>query len=141
MHITGGCHCGAVRYQAEIEPERVSICHCTDCQRLTGSAYRVTAPARPGSFSLITGEPKAYAKYGDSGRLSRQFFCPNCGSPLYRTDASGGAIGIRLGGIDQRRDLAPKKQIWCRSALSWVENIEPLPRVDGEAERKEDDRN
>ncbi|EJZ22181.1 GFA family protein [Rhizobium sp. Pop5] len=128
MHITGGCHCGAIRYQAEIDPERVSICHCTDCQRLTGSAYRVTAPARPGSFNLVSGEPKAYTKYGDSGGLSRQFFCPNCGSPLYRAGDGGGAIGIRIGGIDQRRDLMPKKQIWCRSALPWVENIESLPR-------------
>ncbi|ANK83999.1 MULTISPECIES: GFA family protein [unclassified Rhizobium] len=132
MHITGGCHCGAIRYQAEIDPERVTICHCTDCQRLTGSAYRVTAPAQPQNFTLILGEPHSYAKHGDSGALSRQFFCPNCGSPLYRTDGEGGAIGIRVGGIDQRRDLTPKKQIWCRSALSWSENIEPLPRFDGE---------
>ncbi|ARQ56474.1 GFA family protein [Rhizobium sophoriradicis] len=132
MHISGGCHCGAIRYQAEIDPERVSICHCTDCQRLTGSAYRVTAPARSESFALIKGEPRGYMKYGDSGGLSRQFFCPNCGSPLYRTDGEDSTIGIRLGSIDQRRDLTPKKQIWCRSALPWVRNIEPLPRFDGE---------
>ncbi|ARM10640.1 GFA family glutathione-dependent formaldehyde-activating protein [Rhizobium phaseoli Brasil 5] len=132
MQISGGCHCGAIRYRAEIDPERVSICHCTDCQRLTGSAYRVTAPARTGSFTLISGEPRDYSKYGDSGGLSRQFFCPTCGSPLYRTDEEGGAIGIRLGSIDQRRNLTPKKQIWCRSALPWVGNIEPLPRFDRE---------
>lgn len=131
MHITGGCHCGAIRYEAEIVPERISICHCTDCQRLTGSAYRVTAPARAEDFRL-TGIPKAYAKHGDSGGLSLQFFCPNCGSPLYRTDGDGGSIGIRVGSIDQRHALTPNKQIWCRSALSWVENIEPLPRFDRE---------
>ncbi len=89
MLITGGCHCGAIRYQAEIDPQRVSICHCTDCQRLTGSAYRVTAPALAESFTLISGEPRSYAKHGESGALSRQFFCPNCGSPLYRTDGEG----------------------------------------------------
>ncbi|MBB4573142.1 GFA family protein [Rhizobium sp. MC63] len=132
MHITGGCHCGAVRYQAEIDAERVSICHCTDCQRLTGSAYRVTAPVRSERFTLKSGEPREYSKYGESGGLSRQFFCANCGSPLYRTDEKGSAIGIRLGSIDQRRELAPKKQIWCRSALPWVDNIGPLPRFDRE---------
>ncbi|RUM02775.1 GFA family protein [Rhizobium chutanense] len=132
MHITGGCHCGAIRYQAEIDPERVTICHCTDCQRLTGSAYRITTPARPGCFTLTSGTPKAYTKYGDSGGLSRQFFCPNCGSPLYRTDGEGGAIGIRVGSIDQRRELTPRKQIWCRSALTGVENIEHLPRFERE---------
>ncbi len=62
----------------------------------------------------------------------KQFFCPNCGSPLYRTDGEGGAIGIRVGSIDQRRELTPRKQIWCRSALPGVENIEPLPRFEGE---------
>ncbi|MGO7800482.1 GFA family protein, partial [Rhizobium ruizarguesonis] len=67
MHINGGCHCGTIHYQAEIDPERVSICHCTECQRVTGSAYRITVPARPRSVTLTSGEPRGYAKYCDSG--------------------------------------------------------------------------
>ncbi|MEY9720684.1 hypothetical protein ABIA22_003174 [Sinorhizobium fredii] len=62
MHIDGQCHCGCVTYEAEIDPEDVSICHCTDCQRLTGSAYRVTAGAPRASFRLTGGEPKLYVK-------------------------------------------------------------------------------
>ena len=58
MHIDGQCHCGHVRYEAEIDPDRVSICHCTDCQRLTGSAYRVTATAETDKIRLTANPPK-----------------------------------------------------------------------------------
>ena len=58
MKVHGGCHCGRITYQASVDPANVSICHCTDCQMLTGSVYRVSVPVRKESFSLLTGEPK-----------------------------------------------------------------------------------
>ena len=82
MHIDGQCHCGFVTYEAEIDPADVGICHCTDCQQLTGSAYRVTAGAARENFRLTGGEPKLYVKIGANGRQRLQFFCPNCGSPI-----------------------------------------------------------
>lgn len=130
MHITGQCHCGEIAYEAEIDPERVSICHCTDCQQLTGSAYRVTAFTLNEDFSLIRGAPKAYVKYGESGAPSTQYFCANCGSPLYRMGKDKASVGIRVGSIDQRRELSPKRQVWCRSALPWSGDIEALPGID-----------
>ena len=130
MHIDGQCHCGFIRYEAEIEPTRVSICHCTDCQRLTGSAYRVSTSARAEDFRLTGGEPSVYVKVGDSGNRSLQYFCPKCGSPCYRSGEGADAeeIGIRVGTVNQRRQLLPTKQIWCRSALSWVEDLSSLPK-------------
>jgi len=130
MKIDGQCHCGFVTYEAEIDPERVSICHCTDCQQLTGSAYRVSATSKREDFRLTGGEPKTYVKFGDNGNKSLQFFCPNCGSPCYRTGEGENAreIGIRLGTINLRRELTPKKQIWCDSALPWTADIADLPR-------------
>ena len=62
MKITGGCHCGAITYEAEIDPSTVAICHCTDCQTLSGSAFRVVVPAKREAFKLLTGEPKPYVK-------------------------------------------------------------------------------
>ena len=134
MHITGQCHCGFIRYEAEIDPAQVSICHCTDCQRLTGSAYRVSTTARTEDFRLTGGEPSVYVKVGDSGNRSLQYFCPRCGSPCYRTGEGEDAaeVGIRVGTIDQRRQLSPTKQIWCRSSLAWVNDIGRLPRQDEE---------
>lgn len=126
MRITGSCHCGEVRYQAEVDPQAVGICHCTDCQRLTGSAYRVTVAALPGRFRLLAGEAKCYRKTGDSGRPSDQFFCSSCGSPMWRESADG-EIGLRLGCIDQREVLAPTHQSFCESALPFVFQISDLP--------------
>lgn len=97
MHVHGSFHCGGVQYQAQIDPERTTICHCTDCQKLTGSAYRVSVPAVEGSFQLVSGEPSIYVKIGDAGSRRAQAFCPNCGSPLYTYDADLPRIyGLRV---------------------------------------------
>lgn len=130
-HITGQCHCGRITYRARIDPDQVSICHCTDCQRLTGSAFRVTAPAAAHDFHLLSGMPRRYDKHGDNGRTRLQYFCPDCGAPLYTTGLGPDAqmIGIRLGSIDQRDALAPVRQIWCRSRLPWLGGIADLPGV------------
>jgi len=134
MRVHGSCHCGAVRYEATVDPQRAVICHCTDCQKLTGSAYRVSVMAKNGSFRLLAGEPRVYVKLGDMGTRRAQAFCANCGSPLYTYDADrpGVDLGLRVGCIDERRTLVPSKQKWCRSALGWTQRLEGLPRVDGE---------
>jgi hypothetical protein len=134
MHIDGHCHCGHVRYEAEIDPEEVSICHCTDCQQLTGSAYRVTVSVAKNDLKLTGNAPKLYKKRADNGRTRLQYFCPECGSPLFTTGEGEDAAvwGIRLGTINQRRELSPKRQIWCRSALPWVNDIAGLPGSQGD---------
>ncbi|MFZ5714469.1 MAG: GFA family protein, partial [Bradyrhizobium sp.] len=68
MHIDGQCHCGKITYEAEIDPEQVSVCHCTDCQALTGSPFRVTAICAKADVKLTAGTPKVYGKRGDNGR-------------------------------------------------------------------------
>lgn len=130
VKIDGQCHCGHVTYEAEIDPEQVTICHCTDCQRLTGSPYRVTVTAASGNIRLTGNPPKIYVKTATSGRKRLQYFCPDCGSPLFTSgeDADNKPWGIRWGSINQRRDLSPKRQIWCRSALPWAASaFEGLP--------------
>jgi len=134
MHIDGHCHCGHVVYEAEIDPENVSICHCTDCQQLTGSAFRVTALAGKDAVRLTANPSKLYTKRGDNGRVRLQYFCPECGSPLFTTGEGEDAEvwGIRLGSITQRRALSPKRQSWCGSALPWVNGIADLPASEKE---------
>ena len=129
MKIDGQCHCGNVTFQAEINPSQVSVCHCTDCQMLTGSAYRVTAITSRDSIHLTGNAPKVYTKTGDNGHKRFQYFCPECGSPLFTTGEGADADewGIRWGSIRQRQELAPKRQIWCRSAPPWVDHLSMLP--------------
>ena len=71
MKVHGRCHCGELVYEAEVDPARVSICHCTDCQILTGTAYRVSVPARAGDFHILSGVPKIYVKTAESGNRAR----------------------------------------------------------------------
>ncbi len=129
MQIDGQCHCGNVSFKAEIDPERVTICHCTDCQTLTGSPYRVTVSTSRDSVILTGASPKTYVKYGENGGKRLQLFCPDCGSPVFTTGEGADAAewGIRWGSIRQRRELVPKRQIWCGSALPWVSELARLP--------------
>jgi hypothetical protein len=131
MKINGGCHCGAIKYEAEIDPAKVAICHCTDCQTLSGSAFRTVVPAKKEGFKMLAGEPKIYIKTGESGRKRVQSFCANCGTPIYSCDPTDPQVySIRLGTAQQRAQLAPKLQLWCRSSLPWTKHLDPVPKAE-----------
>jgi hypothetical protein len=132
VKVNGACHCGQISYEAEVEPERSGICHCLDCQVLTGSAFRVTIPTEPGTFRLLSGIPSAYLKTtADSGQNRRHAFCPTCGAPVYASadEDNPPTRGLRVGGLAQREQLPPRRRIWCRSALSWSQDVGSLPGV------------
>jgi hypothetical protein len=128
MHVNGACHCGKITYQAEVDPETVSICHCTDCQTFSGSAYRTSVPAKKAGFRILTGTPKIYVKTADSGNKRAQAFCPDCGTALYATSVENQQVfGLRTGAMRERGQLAPRKQIWCDSAQAWALDLKALP--------------
>src|SRR5262245_26162549 len=131
MKIDGSCHCGMITYEAEIDPEQVEVCHCTDCQSFSGSAFRVGVPVPADKFSL-SGQPTVYVKTTESGARHVQAFCPKCGSPIYGVlaDVPGASYFIRVGAIRQRNELPPKVQIWTRSAQHWVEDLASVPRME-----------
>ena len=132
MKIDGGCHCGDITYEAEIDPDKVRICHCTDCQTLSGSAFRIAVPTPEENFKLLSGEPKTYVKTAENGAKRAQVFCPRCGTAIYVTSVGDGpkTYGIRVATARQRASLAPKRQIWFRSALSWVTALGALDKTD-----------
>jgi hypothetical protein len=132
MKIDGNCHCGKITYRAEIDPERVYICHCTDCQSITGSAFRWAVPVPEADFELLTGEPRTYVKRADSGATSHQLFCPDCASPLYSTSLGEGPkwFNLRLGTARQRSELRPASQCWHRSAQAWVNDVEAITAIE-----------
>ena len=130
MKIEGGCHCGHITYEADIDPDTTSICHCTDCQTLSGSAYRTNVRTNKGAFKLLTGQPKLYIKTAESGNQRAQAFCPECGSPIYSTTVTDPQIyGLRVGTIRQRTQLKPRTQGWCRSAQSWVSDLSGMTQT------------
>ncbi len=130
MKIDGGCHCGAIRYEAEIDPELVGICHCTDCQTLSGSAFRGGVTAPEGGFRIIAGTPKIYVKTTDAGTRRAMGFCADCGTHIYSAAGEGEEprqYRVRVGTARQRGELAPRRQVWTRSALSWLADLGALP--------------
>ena len=132
MKIDGACHCGRIHYEAEVDPATVLLCHCTDCQTLSGSAFRTVVATKEGTFRLLSGAPKVYVKTGESGNDREQTFCPNCGSPIYSGPVSDGAkvVSLRVGTIRQRDQLAPMDQYWFRSAQKWLSALSALKRRD-----------
>jgi hypothetical protein len=132
MKIDGGCYCGYITYEAEADPERTSICHCTDCQRLTGCVFRTSVRATEGTFKILTGEPTVYVKTAESGAKRVQAFCPRCGSPIYAAPAGAEpkTYNIRVGTARQRDQLVPRVQIWCRSAQRWLGDLDGIRKVE-----------
>jgi hypothetical protein len=131
MKVEGSCHCGQITFEAEIDPDAVRICHCTDCQTLTGSAYRVNVQTPAAGFTLRSGTPKIYIKTAESGNKRAHAFCPNCGTPIYATDPhEPRAYGVRVGTLKQRTQLRPTGQIWYRSALPWVTDIRDVSQTE-----------
>ncbi len=141
MHVDGACFCGAITFSAQVDPQSAGICHCTDCQTLSGSAFRVLVRTTAERFTLLSGNPKLYVKTAQSGTPRAQAFCPDCGTQLWgcnAIDESGlarantnldfGRISIRVGALRQRDKIAPLRQIWCRSASPWLAKLSELPR-------------
>jgi hypothetical protein len=103
------------------------LCHCSDCQVLSGSPYRHVVPAPVESFSLA-GEPKLYVKTTESGNRRVQAFCGECGTPIYSSATDDPAwVSVRVGCVTQRAQLAPHAQIRHRSAMPWLDDLSSVP--------------
>jgi hypothetical protein len=132
MKINGGCHCGYITYEGEVDPDKTAICHCTDCQTLSGAAFRAVIPVPDHSFSLLSGAPTIYVKAAESGAKRAQGFCPRCGSSIYSTAAGDGPKDyyVRVGTVHQRDRLVPKVQIWSRSRQRWVSDLGAIRSIE-----------
>jgi hypothetical protein len=133
MDVDGSCHCGYVKFECSVDPEQVFICHCTDCQQISGSAFRMNAPAAARNLKILSGEPMVYIKHtAESGKPRQNAFCPKCGSGLYAAphmDSSAEPmINLRVGALRQRDQLPPKYENWLRSAQGWMRNALPTPK-------------
>jgi hypothetical protein len=129
MKIDGACHCGSIRYEAEVNPDYVVLCHCTDCQAMSGSAYRVNVPVLVEKLNM-TGEPRRYMKTGSSGARITTTFCETCGSPILSWAGDDPKfVNLRLGIIRQRAQLPPKRQGFCASAMPWAFDLSAVPRA------------
>jgi hypothetical protein len=126
--LTGGCLCGALRYECDSEPKEVSYCHCPDCRRTTGSAFCVGVAVDADALNILSGSVKEYTKTADSGnRITRQF-CPECGSPLFtKVDAFPDLVWLKAGSLDEPEWVKPTHQTWTNYAVAWAHIDDDLP--------------
>ena len=134
MKVDGRCHCGAVTYEAEVEPGTAAMCHCLDCQKLSGSVFRVGIQAPAETFRILTGAPRQYVKTADSGARRTHAFCGDCGSPVYScAEENPQSYTLRLGALRQSAELGrPARQIWTMRRHDWVLAIAEIPSISGQ---------
>lgn len=127
--LTGGCHCGAVRYEAADAPERHSICHCTDCRRSAGAPMVAWGVYKAGDVKVTKGEPKMRA----SSEHGRRYFCPECGTGLFYTSEAylPGLIDIQTATLDDPdRMPAPSTQVQVADRIGWAKDMHAVQAFD-----------
>jgi hypothetical protein len=130
MKINGHCHCGEITFEAEVDPDTLNICHYTDRRTLSGAAFRINIPA-PAEHFVLRGTPKTYIKRAEGGNKRLHAFCGNCGTPIYACAVENLQVyGLRAGAITQRAAFSPRRQIWCRSAMPWVDELATVPAAE-----------
>ena len=132
MNVHGSCHCGRITYEAQVDPNYVVICHCSDCQTISGAPFRASVIRVKPEDLHLSGTPQTYLKVADSGNKVLLAFCGECGSALYSTGAESlRGFNLRLGPIRERAQLIPKAQGFCRSAMPWAMDITNIPKIPG----------
>jgi hypothetical protein len=119
---SGGCLCGGVRYECSSEPAMTAVCHCTHCQKTSGSAFSVVLGVPADSVQITKSSTlAAYKDTGTSGQPVLRKFCSTCGSPVISDAAAFPRIlFIKAGTLDEVSTIKPGLHIWTGSAQSWV---------------------
>lgn len=133
---SGGCQCRAVRYEITGKPVTVYACHCSECQKQSGSAFAMAAVIPKDRFHITDGQPKMFVRRTSPTKTMECWFCPDCGTRLYHVP--GGAAypnrNIKPGTLDDASWLVPTTHFWVRSAQKWVVIPEDVARFETQPE-------
>lgn len=125
--FSGGCLCGAVRYQSSEEPRFAGHCHCVDCRKSSGSGHCSHLGVGKPAFT-ITGETKAFNRAADSGNMVSRVFCPVCGGPVYSLNSGfPDLVFVRASSLDDPEVFKPQMIVYTSRAPSWDHMDESLP--------------
>lgn len=118
--MQGRCLCGNIRYRLDAAPRMTLACHCTDCQRQTGSAFSHFTLMKREKFHL-DGKPKQYVTVGESGRKVTRHFCSDCGSPVFsELEKAPGIVVIPVGTLEDNPGLTPSRHSWVKHKQPWL---------------------
>jgi hypothetical protein len=117
--FTGGCLCGAVRYESDGEPMAAGHCHCLDCRKSSGTGHCSHLGLPEAGFKL-TGELRFFDAPADSGNIVSRGFCPTCGSAIYSTNSGmNGVLFLRASSLDDPELFNPQVVVFTKRAPSW----------------------
>lgn len=124
--LDGGCQCGEVRYRIHGEPLGLSVCHCLDCQRQSGSAFGMSLAVAEKDFELLAGSLRTFTLTSDSGNPKTCAFCPDCGVRIYHKGTEA-VLSIKAGTVDDRTRFLPEAHYWTSRKQPWVVIPEEAP--------------
>ncbi len=133
VNFSGGCLCGAIRYEVSGDLVRVVNCHCDDCRRVTGSAFATNVFVKEDDLVVTLGEPKKFEHIANSGSKRIKEFCPNCGSQLFSTTLGRPITSLKVGSIDDASFIKPtinlfwSRAIPCARLSSDLINYDEMP--------------
>lgn len=134
--VTGGCLCGAVRYDVAPKEDSAYYCHCRDCQIGSSSAFTVAVYSDETDFRLTAGELATYSKTADSGRILNRLFCGKCGTPLAWTgEGFPRVVLVSLSSLDDPEAFQPVHEGWTDRAVSWARIHDSVKSFPGRPER------
>ncbi len=116
--LSGGCQCGQLRYEIRGTPGGLTVCHCADCQKQSGSAFGLSLDVDPDDFHQVSGTARTFEWLCDSGRTKVCVFCPDCGSRIYHKGEWG--ISLKAGTLDDTSTLEPGHHVWTKRRQPWV---------------------
>lgn len=128
MPITGGCQCGAIRYELAAAPDRVSLCHCRDCQRSSGAPMVAWAVLPADRLRLTQGTPRVHNSSGDSFRS----FCGDCGTGLFYVNQTylPGLVDVQSITLDDPSAFPPAAHVQTAEQPAWAAHLAALPAFD-----------
>jgi hypothetical protein len=119
--LAGSCLCGAIRYTIDAPVTELRACHCTHCQKASGTGGSVNAVVPSAAFRITQGTPKRFDAKADSGRTLHRYFCGDCGSPIYGQRATTPeTVVVRAGGFDNPGPMKISADIWTKRAPAWA---------------------
>jgi len=129
--ITGGCLCGEIRYECRGDPLRSFICHCTDCQKFSGSVFSAEVVFPKESVQILSGTPKGHSAVAESGHRIERQFCDRCGSSLFAVlDKRPTSISVQAGTLDDKSIFKPSSHVWTRSQVKTVQINDDLEKFE-----------
>ena len=129
--FSGGCACGAIRYESTAEPVLMLHCHCSDCQRSSGGPFSSFVVVPTEAFKLLKGSPRFHDSPSEAGGKTHRGFCPDCGSPIQvMTDSQPDIVAIRTASLDDPSWFSVQMDVWTSDAHPWDFMNSALPKFE-----------